>query len=90
MRLLFFVPVMLAQNAIDPRAALENAAKALVRYQPPKASVPVLVTPSSPCAAPLLNVTPPSSAAATIRVIPPQATANMPIVTVPAAPCPAK
>ncbi len=89
-RLLLFVPVMFAQNAVDPSAAVENAAKSLVRYQPPKAATPVLVTPAGPCAAPLLNVTPPASDAATIRVVPPQATSNMPIVTVPAPPCPAK
>ena len=89
-RFLLFVPVMFAQNAVDPRAALENAAKSLNWSKPPKAATPVFVTPAGPCATPLLNVTPPASDAATIRVIPPQAMSNMPIVTLPAPPCPAK
>jgi hypothetical protein len=89
-RLLLFVPVMFAQNAVDPRAALENAAKSLVRYQPPKAATPVLVTPAGPCAAPLVNALPPGADAAKIRTIAPQSTSNMPVVTVPAPPCPAK
>lgn len=88
MRFLMFVPVLFAQNAVDPSKALENAAKSLVRYQPPKAVTPVLVTPASPCAVPLLNVTPPESSK--ITVIAPPAASNMPIVTVPAPPCPAK
>ena len=83
-----FVPALLAQNAVDARAALENAAKSLVRYQPPKAAVPVFVTPAGPCAAALVNVTPPSSSK--ISVVPPQPTSEMPVVNVPAPACPAK
>ena len=87
---LLFVPVIFAQNAIDPRQALENVVRTPVRSQRLTASTPVMVTPTSPCSVPLLNATPPAADATKIRVLPPPATSNMPIVTVPAPPCPAK